>query len=109
MSLYAQYIKERENKEIIESEQGFATYSINKDNSCYIQDIYVHPDHRHDHVASKFADQIVDIVKKKGVHTLYGSVSPTANNSTISLKVLLAYGFELDSSTNNFILVRKEI
>lgn len=109
MSLYGQYIKEREGKDIVENDYGFATYMINKDNSCYIESIYVIPDARHDHVASQLADEIAYIAKSQGCNTLLGSVSPSANHSTSSLKVLLAYGFQLDSATNNFILMRKEI
>ena len=45
MSLYAEYIKGRENKEIIEDSLGFATYQITG-NECYIVDIYVRPEAR---------------------------------------------------------------
>ena len=109
MSLYAQYIAEREGKHIIESDKGFATYVFNPDNSVYIQDIFVHPDYRHDHVAAHMADEIVKLSKERGCTRLYGSVVPSANNSTASLKVLFAYGFKLDKSTNDFIVVSKEI
>lgn len=107
-SLYAQYIKERLNKDIIETEQGFATYFF-IEGGCYIEDIYVHPDHRHSHVASQLADQIAMISKERGVNKLLGSVVPTSNYSTQSIQVLLAYGFKLDSSTNNLILFSKDI
>lgn len=59
--------------------------------------------------ASQIADKIVTIAQAKGLKKLFGSVSPSANNSTISLKVLLAYGFQLSSSSNNFILMEKAI
>lgn len=108
MSLYAQYINERENKQILETEQGFATYSFTKD-GVYIEDIFVSKDYRHNNVASQLADQIIEIAKQKGCTKVFGSVVPSANNSTISLKVLLSYGFKLNSSTNNFILMSKEI
>ena len=39
-SNYAQYIKEREGKEIVEDHKGFATFVIT-DKECYIVDIFV--------------------------------------------------------------------
>lgn len=108
MSLYAEYIKERTNKEIIESNQGFATYSF-AEAGVYIEDIYVQPEHRKSGIASKLADQIVEIAKSKGISKLYGSVVPSASGSTASCSVLIAYGMRLSSSTNNFILFEKDI
>lgn len=108
MSLYAEYIKEREGKHIIESDKGFATFIFNKD-SCYIEDIFVVPMFRHEHVASQMADKIVELAKAKGLTKVFGSVVPTANHSTDSLKVLISYGFTLNSSSNNFILMEKAI
>ena len=107
-SLYGQYIAERANQAIVEDEFGFATYMFTE-KGVYIEDIYVLPDHRHEHRASKYADEIAKIAREKGCTKMYGSVVPSANHSTASLKVLLAYGFYLDSSTNNFILMVKDI
>lgn len=108
MSLYGDYISERENKFILEDERGFATYYF-IDNSVYIEDIYTGKDHRHKHVAADFADQIALIAKGKGIDKMLGSIVPSANHSTESLKVLLAYGFKLESCTNNFIIMSKGI
>ena len=108
MSLYAQYISEREGKHILEHAQGFATY-VFMEKGCYIEDIFVVKEYRQTGVAAHLADQIAEIAKEKGYTRLFGSVVPSANNSTISLEVLLAYGFKLDSSSNNFILLVKEI
>ena|ERR1700722_12992962 len=108
MSLFSDYIQEREGKGLIETDKGFATYSFVKD-GAYIEDIFVHKDHRHSGEAAQMADQIAILAKEKGLTKLFGSISPSANNSTISLKVLLAYGFQLNSSTNNFIWLEKDI
>jgi hypothetical protein len=47
---------------ILETEFGFATYYLDKDH-CYIEDIYVVPDKRKNHVASFMADEISKIAK----------------------------------------------
>ena len=108
MSLYAEYIQERLGKHIIESDKGFATYTFLQD-GVYIEDIFVHKDHRQTKEASRMADQIAEIAKEKGFKKMYGSVKPTANHSTSSLKVLLAYGFRLIESGPDAILLVKEI
>ena len=109
MSLYGSYIKEREDKEIIEDSRGFATYQFLDYDRCYIESIYVQPDFRNTNLASEMADKIAIIAKERGCTKLVGSVSPTANGATASLKVLLAYGFQLESSSNNLIVFVKDL
>lgn len=108
MSLFAEYIKERTDKDILENDKGFATYYFIND-SCYIEDIYVKPEFRQSGEASNLANEIVKIAKDKQCNRLIGSVVPSAKGSTSSLKVLLAYGFQLDSSLNDFIVMSKVI
>lgn len=108
MSIYSDYIKTLQGKDVIESEKGFATYSTLQD-GLYIENIYVVPDFRESGIASQMADEIAAIAKKQGYKCIYGSVCPKHNGSTESLKVLLAYGFCLYSSTNELILLRKEV
>lgn len=108
MSLYADYVKERGVFNIVELEQGFATYRINGA-ECYIEDIYVVPEARNKHIATLLADRISEEAKEKGCRYLTGSVMPTANKSTESTKVLLAYGFKLLRAENNAIYFIKEI
>lgn len=107
MSLYAEYIKEREGRDIIEDERGFASYTFIND-SVYIQEIYVRPKFRKEGVAAQYADTIATIAKSKGYSKMIGSVCPSAQGATESLKVLLAYGFKLQSSESNFIWFVKE-
>lgn len=108
MSLYAEYLKELSGKEVIEDERGFAVYSFHS-GGCYIEDIYVKHECRKSNVASLMADQITKVAKEKGYNTLFGTVNLNANNPTISLKVLLGYGFELHSISNNLIIMKKGI
>lgn len=108
MTNFARYIYEREGKQIIEDQNGFATFCYITD-ACYIEDIYVVPDKRKSGIAAGYADQIAAAAKSKGISRLLGSVKPSANGSTESTKVLLSYGFKLLSSTNDFIYFVKEL
>lgn len=110
MSLYADYIKERLGDGIIERPEGFASYRfLNEGKSVYILDIYVSPSYRKTNVASKMADEIAAIGKERGATELVGTVTPSANNSTQSLSVLLAYGMKLKCLGNDLIVFTKEI
>lgn len=109
MSLYSDYLTERTNKSVIETDSGFITYSFTDENTCYIEDIYIRPDFRKTREASKLADQVAEIAKSKGCTKLLGSVIPSTKNSTTSLKVLLGYDMKLLSSVNDFILFSKDI
>lgn len=109
MSMYAEYIKERTDDHILETETGFATYRFLGDATCYIIDIYVKPEFRKQSVASDIADTIMGIAKSSGYKKLIGSVVPSAKGSTTSLRVLLGYGMTLESCSNDFILFKKDI
>jgi hypothetical protein len=110
LSLFGQYIREREGKLIVESEVGFATYMFWPDQkACYIEDIFVLPEFRRSHQASLFADQIAIEAKNAGMQWLVGSVKATLPSSTASVKVLLGYGMQVDSAENGVIWFKKEI
>jgi hypothetical protein len=112
MSLYGDYIKERLGDAIVERENGFATYryiKLDERPAIYIVEIYVDPEHRKTKLASEMADEIVCLGKMNGCNLLVGTVVPSANNSTAGLRVFLSYGMLLHSSSNNVIVLKKEI
>lgn len=109
MKLYEEYLKEIDNnRHVYYDETGFATYNIVGE-ECYIEDIYVKPEFRRSHKASKIADKIVEIAKERQCKYLTGSVIPSAANAERSLKVLLGYGLRLEKAENNIIWFIKEI
>lgn len=107
-SLYAQYIKEREEKEIVENEFGFATYKIYGD-AVYIEDIYVVPAMRKTGMAKTIVDQICFYAKEKGAKKVFGSADVTAQGATESIQFLLAFGSAVHSVSGNLIYFSKEI
>lgn len=108
MRQLAEYIKEREGFDSIVTDEGFATYKVMGE-ECYIRDIWVQKDYRKGHVATEMADEIAAIARRNGCKYLSGSVCTTANNPTASVKILLAYGFEVHSAIQNGILFRKDL
>lgn len=108
-SLYGMYIAEREGKEIIESEKGFATYKIFNNGECYLQDLYVVPEFRKAHIATEMTDQVVAIARERGCNRLVGSVCFDAANPTANMNVFLKYGMQLASIHGNMIFLSKDI
>lgn len=109
MSFYAEYIREQTHGDIIETEHGFATYVFLDAQTCYIRDIFVTKEAREQGKASSISAVIEDLARSKGCTKLVGSVIPSAKNSTRSLKVLLAYGFELASASPDLIMFEKRL
>ena len=108
MSLYSEYIAERTDKHVYETDKGFIVYSLTED-ALYIEDVFVAKDFRRQKICFEFGDYAAGIARFKGKSKLLGSVVPNSKGSTESMQMLLAYGFKLDSSINNFILLKKEL
>lgn len=113
MKMYKEYLEElHEGKSLIKSDWGFASYWIRQTEhgkECYIEDIYIKKEKRKLKEASELANLITKKAIEENCNFLTGSVVPSANNSTISLKVLLGYGFKLWCSDNNIIWFRKNL
>lgn len=94
MKRYANYMKEREGVSLVESEHGFATYSVLDDGSFYIIDIYVDKEFRKSGEATELESKIIEVAKKSGASKLIGSVALDVNGVTESLSVLLRSGYK---------------
>ena len=114
--MYSAYLLESLGLETLEDadKRGFLTYGYNcipgvDFPHCYIQDIYVLPEHRKSHVAAKMADKVAEKARKQGIRFLFGSVCGTAKDPDRSAKVLVAYGMKLYSIGDNVAYYVKEI
>lgn len=106
--MYAQYLKEREDLDTLETEKGFATYRF-RANDCYIQDIYVLPEYRKQGYGAVIADEIVDKAKAEGYKILTGSVDSRANGAAASTQALEAYGMKPYSVEGSLTYFYKEL
>lgn len=107
-SMYSDYLKERENAEILQLEHGFAVVRQLPD-CLYLQDIYVVPEKRKSGYGKHILEIVQQTAKDMGYSKILGSCSPSANGSTVSLKAILACGFMLQSSEKDIIYLVKEI
>lgn len=108
MSLYAEYISEREGKHIVEDEFGFATYSfVEHLNAVYIEEVFVLPQFRQTGIGASYVSRISELAKSSNYENVITSVSPKAKGATTSLKAILGVGFQLDSMDANLIYFKK--
>lgn len=112
--MYADYLKETQGKEMLETEHGFLTYGFDcvpgvEGPHVYIEDLYVKPDMRKSHVAATMADYVCSIAKQRGVNYCVGSVNNRAKTKEASKKVLEAYGMRKFFEDENTSWYLKEI
>jgi GNAT superfamily N-acetyltransferase len=111
--MWLNYLKERNPElNVYECDKGFATYkymNLGEYKAVYIEDIYVAPEYRNENVASKMSSIIRDIAKQEGCKYMLGTVCPSSNGSTDSLRVLLAHGMTLLKSEDNLIWFYKDL
>jgi GNAT superfamily N-acetyltransferase len=108
MEMYADYLSEIGIKKMYHNDKGFAIYGISGAD-CYLEELYVKPEHRGTSAATELADSIVKIAKDSGCVRLLGSVIPTFPASTTNMKIFLHYGMKVESCSLNFILLSKGI
>lgn len=92
-SLYAQYIKEREGKEVIEDRFGFIVYKIEEDCAA-IFEYFTLPKRRKKGRGFAMADEVFKICKKKGVEVVFCQSDERAKGWEIANLTILKYGFK---------------
>jgi len=108
MSLYEDYIKERDGSDMIQTPAGFIIYSI-AGSECFITDMYVKPSERGSSAAFELGDSVTQVAKEKKCTLLTSNIHINTPFDVASLRVQLRYGFKLLSAHNNVIVLGKEI
>lgn len=112
--MYAAYLRESQNKEMLETPHGFLTYGFNcvpgvSFPHVYIEDLYVVPSARKTHVATEMADRVADIARERGVTKMIGSVSLGRKGADANLEVLKRYGMRLFAAHDQTIFTIKDL
>jgi hypothetical protein len=112
--MYAHYLRESQNKEMLETPHGFLTYGFN----CvpgvtfphvYIEELYVVPEMRKTHIASTMADRVAVIAKERGINKMIGSVSLHRKGADANLEILKRYGMKLFAANADTIFTVKDL
>lgn len=108
-NLYIDYLKERQNAEVLEHEHGLFVYTFLGDGKLYLQDMYVEPEHRRTGVSHILFARLLKIAKEKEITTIIGSTDIQANNAEAGLLAALSVGFKITGIDKNMIWYSKEI
>jgi len=112
MRLYADYIKEREDKECVYNEHCFITYNL-YDDSVSIIDIYSSLEVRGSKIMLNFCKDFFEKMWKQGIKTAYGYTDESTNGWENSERLMLKFGFKkldkIEENYNNYILNIEEI
>jgi len=90
--MYAEYLKEREGIETLQSDDGFMTYTMTED-ALYIVDVYIKPEARRTGAATALEAKAIAIAKEAGRKHLMGSVSFGVAGVDASLKMMVRSGY----------------
>lgn len=94
MELYKQYLKEREDIDLIYTDECFITYKVYNENTAAIIDIYSKPEVRGKQVMKGLVEELVASFKEKGITTVLGYTDITTNGWQRSEELMTKFGFE---------------
>jgi|11BtaG_2_1085332.scaffolds.fasta_scaffold00653_4 citrate lyase synthetase len=111
MKLYADYIKEREDKECIWNDNCFITYKI-YGNEVSVLDIYSSSEARGTGEMLEFVKDFYTNMYERGIKTAYGYTDEDTNGWENSERLMLKFGFKKigkNENYNNYVLNIEEI
>lgn len=109
-NLYKQYLKEEENREVIETEEGFITYSIIGE-ECYVAEVYVVPAQRNKLNSHKLLALVVEEAKKSNCKFLTANtfMEEDVVKYTRKVRLMIDAGFLINKVMDRNIIFYKKI
>ena len=108
MSLYAEFIQEREGFSILEDDDSFVTYRLQGD-ECYARDIYISPRIRGDKLSFLLGRQVYEKAKDAGCKHFISSVWVDDPGKYRSVAMLTRFGMKMLKEENGLLYFIKEI
>lgn len=107
-TLYAQYIKEREGSEVLESEDGFIVYKISK-KECFIVDMFVAKDRRARGAGHALLKSLDALAAKRDCEFITANIHLWDAGASNTLLAALTAGFLLGSANAGHITIFREV
>lgn len=107
-TLYAKYVKERRDGDILETDHSFVTYKI-IGNECQIIDLYVDNKFRKKGLCNNIIDELSEIARSKGCDHLSGNIYFLDPGHKITLLSAIKLGFEIINANNSVITICKRL
>ena len=110
MSLYAEYMLEREDIQTVETEEFFFTWGLADDGKVLeVYDAFVKSTCRGGEVSSEMVGRIVGLVKVNEAKYVRAQVDTNTNHSARSLRFILELGFSVIGAHQNVVTLSIDI
>ena len=110
MELYARYLKEYYNKDVITLFDVAMLVTIDvSPTEVYWEDIYVAPEAREGKMALTLCNKALKIAKDQGKTTIIGSADPESKMFERSMELMRLYGFKISHVSGKLIILKKGI
>lgn len=108
MSLYAEYLLEREGYSCLEDDDFFVTFK-KLDDALYIRDMYISPNSRRKKKGTELGNMLEQLAKEEGCKALITSVDTGTQGWQASKKGIEKFGFKEIYTEESCIYYNKEI
>lgn len=108
MSLWSEYVAERDGSEVIEKDFGFIQYRMQGE-ACVIDEIYVKPEFRMQGRGLELFEQVCGRARLSGKKAVLSELYVTRMNATEALKAQLAAGFIPIAAEAGIIVLKYEL
>jgi len=111
MDAWISYIKEEENKEVLQVNGSFIAYQI-IDNECYVTDFFVPKSERGKGVGLFLAKELVELAKEKKCSHMTCNIFIKPHNADAfahKVRLFTKFGFKPIGALNNSVQMIKEI
>ncbi len=107
-SLYAQYIKDRENLESIWEEGSFVTYRV-LGKELFISDIFVTPNKRKKGLGGKLIHALEVVARSSECEVITANIFLGDQNANSTLSAAMNCGFKVIKSGSDVLLISKDV
>jgi predicted GNAT family acetyltransferase len=109
-SLRAQYIKEREDTETFEKEDGYIEYEILADaDSLHIKDVFIVKEKRGQGILREYYNEVVNIAKENDCQYIVTNYDKRTNGWQHVEDILIAEKFDFLGEKDGYIIMQKGI
>ena len=105
--MWKEYQKEKYNREVIESVDGFIVYNRHPDNSVYISELYVTKEARNKGEGKRLEEILI---KKERPALIFIDIDMESNGWELALiQIVRSANYKYDSTIGNRIILYKEL
>lgn len=108
MNNYAAYLKERENKYILENEHGFIVYQV-VGTDCFLAEMFIIKSHRHTGLFEKMISELREIAELNKCATITATIDLRDKGANRNLRASQKVNFTITQANQDILLIKKEV